>query len=48
MRNACRPTGRLFCLLTWMAISAALATILTAQTNGPAMTTVSEGLFGHK
>ncbi len=44
MRNACRPLGRFFCLLMWLAAAIAMA----AQTNGPAMTQVTEGLMGHK
>src|SRR6516162_9594061 len=47
MRNACRPMGRFFCLLRFLAAFAAMAAAV-AQANGPAMTTVSEGLFGHK
>ena len=42
MRNAFRPVGRFFCLMAWMAAWA------MAQTSGPAMTQVTEGLFGHK
>jgi hypothetical protein len=47
MRNACRPKGRFFCLLRFLAVFVAMAAA-AAQTNGPAMTTVAEGLFGHK
>jgi hypothetical protein len=47
MRNAYRPMGRFFCLLKFLAALVAMAAA-AAQVSGPAMTTVSEGLFGHK
>ena len=48
MRSARRPMGRFFCLLKCLAAAIAMATALAAQTNGPAMTQVKGGLFGHK
>lgn len=51
MRNACRPMGRFFCLLmgTAVLILALRAGIEAAPpAGGPAMTQVTEGLFGHK
>ena len=48
MRSARRPMGRFFCLLKCLAAAIAMATALAAQTNGPAMTQVKEGLFGHR
>jgi hypothetical protein len=47
MRNACRPMGRLFCLLM-LAAATLLASLVQAQTSGPEMTQVVEGLLGHK
>src|SRR5450631_910785 len=44
MRNAHRPMGRFFCVLMAMA----MGTLAAQQTNGPAMTQVVEGLFGHQ
>jgi hypothetical protein len=46
MRNAHRPMGRFFCLLTLMAAAAMLSQPVQAQASGPAMTQVVEGLFG--
>ncbi len=51
MRNVCRPMGRFFCLLILTA--AAMLHLpawidAVAQSSGPAMTQVVEGLFGHK
>ena len=48
MRNAYRPMGRFFCLLKCLAVAAAMAVPLAAQTNGLLMTQVKEGLLGHK
>src|SRR5271165_3350453 len=42
MRNACRPMGRFFCLLMWLAAAAAT---LAAQTSGPAMTQVTDIVY---
>ena len=51
MRDACRPLGRFFCLLVLTA--AAMLHLpawidVLAQSSGPTMTRVVEGLFGHK
>jgi hypothetical protein len=40
--------GRFFCLLKYLAAVVAMVAALVAQTNGPTMTQVREGLFGHK
>lgn len=48
MRNACRPMGRFFCLLMMVAVAATVQVTVQAQSSGPAMTRVVEGLFGHK
>jgi hypothetical protein len=48
MRNARRPMGRFFCLLLVVAAAGMMPWTVQAQANGPAMTRVVEGLFGHK
>jgi hypothetical protein len=48
MRNACRPTGRFFCLLKMATVLIFMATAGQAQTSSPATTQITEGLFGHK
>jgi hypothetical protein len=45
MRNACRPMGRFFCLLKWLAAVVAMAATMAAQTNGPAMTQVVDTVY---
>jgi|GEM_PF-2551671 hypothetical protein len=48
MRNARRPMGRFFCLPLVVAAAGMMPWTVQAQANGPAMTRVVEGLFGHK
>ena len=45
MRNACRPMGRFFCLLKWLAAVIAMAATMGAQTDGPTMTRVLDTVY---
>ncbi|HVO63521.1 MAG TPA: hypothetical protein VMT53_21535, partial [Terriglobales bacterium] len=44
MRNGCRPLGRFFCLLL-VATGTWLVTTANGQTNGPAMTQVTDTVY---